>query len=317
MTTRGLEPDRDQLEIFVDAVLRHRGAEGFISLRSFVENDDEAPPYRKSPISLKDNFKFLIDCAVDDARRAAQAPQPVVFAPPLAVFNNKIHAREEDVLAGLVLSVECDRTPHDARRQLEDLLGPTTLAVRSGGVWIDDDGEAHDKLHLHWRLKEPAHSRDDLAALKGARASATRLVGGDPTNNPICHPIRWPGSWHRKKEPRLCSIVTVEPDVEITLAAAIAALPVPPAETRQGHTVENWLTFLDERYEGSERGGALARYAGLLVRSFVLDPLLIESTIRIFNEARCDPPLANDEVRRIVQAVAQRHADELKKGRRS
>jgi hypothetical protein len=109
MTTRGLEPDRDQIEIFVDAVLRYRGTKGFISLRSFVENDDEAPPYRKLPISLKGDFKFLVDCAVDDARRAAQAPQPVVFAPPLAVFNNKDHAREEDVLAGLVLSVECDR----------------------------------------------------------------------------------------------------------------------------------------------------------------------------------------------------------------
>ena len=161
-----------------------------------------------------------------------------MFAPPLAVFNNKDHAREEDIALGLVLSVECDRTPHDARRQLEDLLGPPTLVVRSGGVWVDDDGEAHDKLHLHWRLKEPARSRDDLAALKGARASAARLVGADSTNNPINHPIRWPGSWHRKKEPRLCSILAVDPDVEITLAAAIAALPPPPTITRQGHTLE-------------------------------------------------------------------------------
>ena len=120
MTT--LEPDRDQIEIFVDALLRYRGSEGFISLRSFVEHDDSAPAFRILPVPLKGDFRFLIDCAEDDARRAAQAPLPVVFAPPLAVFNNNKTAGEEDMLAGLVLSVECDRTPHDARRELEALL---------------------------------------------------------------------------------------------------------------------------------------------------------------------------------------------------
>ena len=70
-----LEPDRDQLEIFVDAVLRHRGTEGFLSLRSFFENDDDAPAYRKSPISLKGNFKYLIDCAVDDAPARRRYPE--------------------------------------------------------------------------------------------------------------------------------------------------------------------------------------------------------------------------------------------------
>jgi hypothetical protein len=314
---RALEPDRDQIEIFVDAVLRHRGTEGFLSLRSFYEDDNKKLPFRKSAVSLKGNFRFLIDCAVDDARRAAQAPQPVVFAPPLAVFNNKDQARGEDVLTGLVLSVECDRTPHAARRQLEDLLGPCTVVVRSGGVWIDDDGELHDKLHLHWRLVQPASSPDDLAALKAVRASAARLVGGDSTNNTICHPIRWPGSWHRKAAPRLCEIISRNPDIEITLAAATTALPTLPA--RQGHTVEDWLTFIDGpctggRYTGSERRAAILRFAGLVVRYH--DPLIAESMVRLFNEARCEV-LSDEEICSIVKDVAQRHADELNKARRS
>ena len=54
--------------------------------------------------SLKGNFQFLIDCVVDDARRAAQFPTPIVFAPPPCVFSNKHKAREVDVLVGLVLS---------------------------------------------------------------------------------------------------------------------------------------------------------------------------------------------------------------------
>ena len=56
-----------------------------------------------------------------------------------------------------------------------------------------------------------------LAALKRARDLAAGLVGGDPSNKPVCHPIRWPGSWHRKAEPRLCEIEQVNADVEIEL----------------------------------------------------------------------------------------------------
>jgi hypothetical protein len=33
-----LEPDRDQIEIFVDAVFRRVGREGFVSLRTFKDN---------------------------------------------------------------------------------------------------------------------------------------------------------------------------------------------------------------------------------------------------------------------------------------
>jgi hypothetical protein len=312
-----LEPDRDQLEIFFDAILRHRGTDGFISLRSFHEGDDSKKALRITPVSLKGDFRYLIDCALDDARRAAQFPEPIVFCPPTCVFGNKDNAREQDVLAGLVLSVECDRSPHNARRQLEDLLGLPTVVVRSGGQWIDDDGEVHDKLHLHWRLAQPARSPEDLIALKNARMSAARLVGGDESNNPICHPIRWPGSWHRKKGPRLCTIVAVEPDVEITLAAAIAALPAVTV-TPQAHTVEDWVTFIDGRqaggkYTDSERRKPVRRFAGLMVRYY--DPLIAESTVRLFNELRCDPPFSNEEIRRIVEDVAQCHADDLKKAR--
>lgn len=315
MTT--LEPDRDQIEIFVDALLRYRGSEGFISLRSFVEHDDSAPAFRILPVPLKGDFRFLIDCAEDDARRAAQAPLPVVFAPPLAVFNNNKTAGEEDMLAGLVLSVECDRTPHDARRELEALLGPATIVVRSGGQWLDEDGVAQDKLHLHWRLKEPARSPDDLAALKGARTSAARLVGGDSTNNPICHPIRWAGSWHRKKEPRLCSIVTAESDREITLAAAVVALPAPPTETKQAHAPENWRTFINEEADGSRRGASIARLSGLLLRCApTVDPLVALDIARMFNTLRCRPPLPDDEVVDIVTAIANREKQRREKQRR-
>ena len=50
---------------------------------------------------------------------------------------------------------------------------------------------------------------------------ATKLVGGDGTNMSIVHPIRWPGSWHRKGTPRLAKIVAFSDDNEIDLVEAV------------------------------------------------------------------------------------------------
>ena len=157
---------------------------------------------------MNGDLRFLVEVAEDDARRAAQAPKIVVFCPPIAVFDKKDHAREEDLAAGPALSVDCDQYPQAARERLEQILGRATIVVRSGGMWTDPQtGEMQDKLHLHWRLARPA-SGDELAKLKQARKLAARIVGGDPSNDPTVHPIRWPGSWHRKGKPRLCEIET-------------------------------------------------------------------------------------------------------------
>ena len=119
-----LEPDRDQLEIFVNAIFRHVKL-GYISLRAFYEGEDK--PFRISPVQVVNgNLKFLIDVAEDDARRAAQFPKPVVFCPPLATFENKDRAREIDIAEGLALSVECDRTqsPHAPSSNTYSALRP-------------------------------------------------------------------------------------------------------------------------------------------------------------------------------------------------
>jgi hypothetical protein len=82
------------------------------------------------------------------------------------------------------------------------------------------------------------------------------LVGADPTNKTVVHPLRWPGSWHRKAEPpRLCRIERCDPDVEIDLDEALAALkaavgalppedkpePAEPATHDDSHTWESLI----------------------------------------------------------------------------
>jgi hypothetical protein len=161
-----------------------------------------------------------------------------------------------------------------ARAKLEEILGPATIVVRSGGKWTDPaTGEVQDKLHLHWRLRIPARG-DDLPVLKQARDLAARLVGGDPSNKPVCHPIRWPGSWHRKSNPVLCSIDTAIPDREIDLTTAIAALtaaapaeqPRPKANGKD-HSGEaaDWASHVHNVIAGDSYHGALVPLAAKML----------------------------------------------------
>jgi hypothetical protein len=225
-----LEPDRDQIEIYVDALFRH-AQNGFVSLRAFVEGSNDV--FRITPIKIvRNNLKFLCDAAEDDARRAAQSPKPAVFCPPLCAFSNAKTAAENDVVEGFTITVECDENPEDARAKLESILGPATVVVRSGGIWSNGNGVTQDKLHLHWRVATPTRSKDEHTQLKRAREICAHLVNADPTSIPICHPIRWAGSWHRKNNPRLTEIVACNPDIEIKLDEALALLeplaPTPP-----------------------------------------------------------------------------------------
>jgi RecA-family ATPase len=293
-----LEPDRDQLEIFVDALFRRAGDKGFVAVRSFYEGADK--PFRLSTANLSGGLRFLIDLAEDDARRAAQNPKPVVFCPPLAVFGNKDHAREQDLLEGLALSVECDQHPGEARATLEDLLGPATVVVESGGTWINGGNTSESKLHLHWRLKVPA-TGEALAALKKARDLAAKLAGGDPSNKPVCHPIRWPGSWHRKAEPRLCEIAQVNADVEIDLEVALARLEAaaPPEPEAKSNSTDysgdssDWYMLVNGIITGTSYHAPLVALAARLVGSGMHDG----TTVKLLRAVMSASTAPHDAVR--------------------
>ena len=289
-----LEPAREQLEKFVDAIFRHAGGEGFVSLRAFLEGMDK--PFKIAPVNLACGLPFIVDSAENNARLAAQHSQPVVFCPPLAVFNNKARAREQDIASGLALSVECDEHPQQARVQLEKLLGAPTVVVKSGGRWTNGSGE-EDKLHLHWRLAHPAQG-GDLAKLKQARDLATRIVGGDPSNMPICHPICWPGSWHRKAEPRLCQIAALDAEREIDLDAALAALKAagPPESEKAADTGDreadpaDWGVLIARLNAGKE----LHRTICVLAASFVGSGMTNKAAVAKLESLMTAAPIEKD-----------------------
>lgn len=238
-----LEPDRSQIADFVKAVFRHAGSSGFISIRSF--NPDNTV-FKKGAVDLAEGLDTVVEVAFHSARAAAQHAHPVVFCPPLAVFSNRYRARAEDLLRGLVLSAECDQYPLEARRRLEELLGPCAIVVASGGEWTNPvTGEVEPKLHLHWRLSHPTVTIEDHARLYDARRQLILLVGSDPTNAPVGHPIRWPGSWHRKSTPRPAKIVASS-EHEIDLNDAVTKLCALVGELTSQHQPSDLIAYNPE-----------------------------------------------------------------------
>ena len=213
--------DAQQLARFLDATCRHAEPGTYLSARAFY--DDKSQVFFAYGHKITDDLPALLPALEDHAARCTRVARPVVFCPPLATFAGPDKATESDLRNGLVLSVECDKAPAAARAKLEGLLGPATILVASGGEWVNADGEIEDKLHLHWRLDEPTREPREHQALKRARSLAAVLVGGDASNTPIVHCIRWPGSWHRKGKPRLARIVAMT-DHEVSLPDALERL---------------------------------------------------------------------------------------------
>jgi hypothetical protein len=216
-----LAPDAAQIAAFVDAMFRY--AEGpIVSLRAFGDGADKtrAIPVVRAFDLVGGDMQSLTAAAASMARDVAERTQAYVFCPPVATFRDARKADEAHLAEGLCVSVELDADPAEGLARLEPALGPATVVVESGGITADGE----PKLHAYWRLSEVATGPADHATLKAARAHATALAGGDVTNVSTVHPIRWPGSVHRKSAPRLATIVALRPEREIHLAEALDAL---------------------------------------------------------------------------------------------
>lgn len=229
--------NEDHIRAFGAGIFRYASDGAIISLRIFPDSDkktDKALSIQAVPIN-GDGLQPLLDAAVSQARFAATHSKRAVFCPPLAGFADRRKADEASLTEGYVLSIECDQRPAEARRKLEAILGPPTFVVASGGQWINPEtGEVEEKLHLHWRLTAPA-TGDDLKRLKELRRLAAELVDADRSCITVVHPLRWPGSVHRKREPRLSRIVA-QSEHEIELGDALdllrEAAPVGQADGR-------------------------------------------------------------------------------------
>ena len=196
------EPDRGAVRRFVETIFRNATPGTFAALRAFREDIKE--PWRPelwSMPAIGSDLQTLAETAADLAWAAAAAPEKVLFAAPLCTFKTRENAAEKNVAEGLAISLELDDHPERGREKAEDLLGPPTLVVKSGGLWLETNtGELQYRRHLHWRLTTPARSFAELIRLKETRRRLALLVGADLSGVPINHPYRWPGTWNRKMD---------------------------------------------------------------------------------------------------------------------
>jgi hypothetical protein len=217
-----LAPDRDQLVRFVATMFKNARRDGWVSFRVFDDRGDKRPVIIQA--TRLDDYEFELLMLIP-AEQAANWPRPAVFCPPVCTFKDYRNAKTDNIREGVALSVECDDAPVAARGKLEVLLGPATVVVASGGEWTDPEtGEIEPKAHLHWRLKKPAAGVEELGLLYEARSLAATLVSADRSGISVVHPLRWPGSWHRKGTPKLARIAALAEDAEIELAEAVARL---------------------------------------------------------------------------------------------
>ena len=99
------------------------------------------------------------------------------------------------------------------------------MVVKSGGAWTNPEtGEVEPKLHIHHRFRY-------RRAARATTKSSSRRAGSRPSSSAVTgqtcslvHPIRWPGSLHRKGVPKLCQIVELNPGVDIELDNALEIL---------------------------------------------------------------------------------------------
>src|SRR5262249_15974216 len=84
-----------------------------------------------------------------------------------------------------------------------------------------------------------------------------------------------------------------------------------PAKNTAAHTPQEWASFLDDHVEGSRRSAAVARLFGVLLRRFIEREIAL-GIVRVFNEARCHPPLEAAEMERITNSIVRREAARIR-----
>lgn len=216
--------DANEIRKYEDAIFRNC-TDGYRQLRMFREGQKKecwggrvTEDGYQWPAFLVTDREQWIEAARYKASIAALQDQPINVCPPASTFIGPTKATKADICQGAAIMVECDERPSQTRLAIAALLGPATIIVASGGQWTDpDSGHVEDKVHIYWRLKKPSQTGEEHDKLYECNDLAARIVASDPTAKASVHPLRLPGSWHRKRDPKLVHIVEYNPDLEVRL----------------------------------------------------------------------------------------------------
>jgi hypothetical protein len=181
-----LMPDSAAIALFIDRVFGY--CDGLIPVRGLPEKGSSGRPHTSWIVADREAASRIATTAMWAAREGA-----ALYIVPGAVAEQG-QAKAEDVRQIQTIVVDLDAGDIEAKlAHLKRHLPPPVMVVESGGR----TEVGAPKLHVWWRLNEPAEGPDiDLVcALRGVIADK---VGGDPHFRSAHQPIRVAGSIYFK-----------------------------------------------------------------------------------------------------------------------
>jgi P4 family phage/plasmid primase-like protien len=304
-------PNADAIKIFIHVLFDR--CDGWVAVRQFSEKGNPQRPPR-TPFFKAD--ALLADHVAGEAGRAAAAGMGLYIVPGVVVAEGK--AKADDVIALTSILVDLDQGDVQAhRRHLIDHIGPPSLEVASGGT--TETGQL--RLHLYWKLTEPAVGTD-VAAVCKVRAQIAAKVFGDPSFGSAHQPIRVAGSVYRKHGvEKLVTIDAVRPlEYDLTdLAEKVAVMPSLAPQARDGSTAASKpkgpLAPLLSKHvhengaDGITRFDALSRVIGYWVRRCRDGHLTKDEAweeIASYNQACIVPPWPTERLQQETKRIWQR-----------
>lgn len=217
-----IEPDPEQIAVFLDVVFGY--CEGWAPLRGFVDKG-QGIAGRPHNVWIEVDGS-LLEKAVSFAGWAAREGAAFYVVPGTVAEAGKAKAADVRQMQTVLVDLDAGDIP----AKLDHLilhLGEPTLIVESGGRTAD----GIDKLHVWWRLSEPAEA-EDIALLCRLRGDIAVKVGGDTHFRSAHQPIRLAGSvYHKGGFTRLVTIRRHSPQAEVhlrDLAELVDAMPPLP-----------------------------------------------------------------------------------------
>lgn len=203
-----LDPDRSQIATFLDVVFGY--CDGWIPLRGFIDKG-QGIDGRPHNAWIEANAA-LVEKAFNFATWAAREGAAFYVVPGTVTAHGQAKATDLKQMQTILVDLDAG----DIAAKLDHLirhLGEPTLIVESGGRTPD----GIDKLHVWWRLSEPAEG-DDIGLVCRLRGDIAVKVGGDTHFRSAHQPIRLAGSiYHKGGFKRLVNIRRHQPDIEVDL----------------------------------------------------------------------------------------------------
>jgi hypothetical protein len=186
------------------------------------------------------------------------------------------------------------------------------LGVSSGGsAWISKTGRGNFHVYYHWDSIEPPPPRKVRAGTLPIDLLSDGYAVVAPSNTYREAKGGGPYRWVKGHSPRDISLTELDslPGALLTWWRDLVTRRSDSAAAHPLDILDNhprspgvWSLLKDSIADG-QRNDTLTRIAGWL--KLYHPPHVVEALLLVVNEARCEPPLSDQEVSRIVQSVSR------------